>query len=144
MWKLGLMNAVSHMAPLLDEPATSSKFSIISFFQNTAAYLKNIGHYLMVLAGIILVIVAVIQIAKGLAGGGRGQVNWVMSIACLLVGGMLIFGGWNLATGIAKIGNDTISELGEGKIGDTTYSGITADDDGADAAGNTTWGKVNS
>lgn len=73
----------------------------------------------MVFAGIILVIVAVVQIAKGFASGGRGQVNWVMSLACLLVGGMLIFGGWNLATGIASIGADTIAEMGgiEGGIG---------------------------
>lgn len=130
MWKLGLMNAISCMAPLLDGDATTTTtttgtFSIITFFQNTAAYLKNIGHYLMVLAGIILIIVAIIQIAKGLAGGGRGQVNWVMSIACLLVGGMLIFGGWNLATSVAKIGSDTLTELGGGSLGtiDATADG---------------------
>lgn len=88
------------------------KFDIIKFLDNTAEYLKKVGHYIMVLAGVILVIVAVVQICKGLAGGGRGQVNWVMSIACLLVGGILIFGGWNLATSLARTGADTVAELG--------------------------------
>ena len=87
-------------------------FDIVTFFKNATEYLKEIGHYIMVFAGVILVIVAVIQIAKGFASGGRGQVNWVMSIACLLVGGMLIFGGWNLATSVAEIGADTLTEMG--------------------------------
>ncbi len=90
-------------------------FDLIAFFDNAAGYLKKVGHYIMVLAGVILVIVAVVQIAKGLAGGR--QVNWVMSIACLLVGGMLIFGGWNLAAGIAAVGKDTIETLGGGSVG---------------------------
>lgn len=96
-----------------------SKFDLIKFLENASNYVKKVGHWIMVFAGIILVIVAVVQIAKGFASGGRGQVNWVMSLACLLVGGMLIFGGWNLATGIASIGADTIAEMGgiEGGIG---------------------------
>lgn len=112
-----MMNVFMNMTNvLMDETGGGGgKFDIIAFLDNAAGYLKKIGHYVMVLAGVILVIVAVVQIAKGLAGGR--QVNWVMSIACLLVGGMLIFGGWNLATSIAQVGKDTIEELGGGQIG---------------------------
>lgn len=109
----GLTNATMAMRNvLLEGDSGSGGFDLLKFLGNATEYLKNVGHYIMVFAGVILVIVAVVQIAKGFASGGRGQVNWVMSIACLLVGGMLIFGGWNLATNIASIGADTIMEMG--------------------------------
>lgn len=128
-------NALMRVLLEADPSGVSDDFDIIRFLDNTANYLKKIGHYIMILAGVILVIVAVVQIAKGLAGGGRGQVNWVMSIACLLVGGMLIFGGWNLATKVAKIGKGTIEKLGggsgiEGDVGE----GGGADDSNANFA----------
>lgn len=96
----------------------SDGFDILKFLDNATNYLKEIGHYIMLFAGVILIIVATVQIAKGLAGGGRGQVNWVMSIACLLVGGILLFGGWNLMTSVARTGADTLAEMGGmGSIG---------------------------
>lgn len=121
------------MRVLLDGDASSGggSFDILKFLNNAANYLKQIGHYLMILAGVVLIIVSVIQIAKGLAGGGRGQVNWVMSIACLLVGGMLTFGGWKLATKVAKIGKNTIETVGttDGIADlDATEEGLEGDD----------------
>lgn len=89
-------------------------FDILTFFENSTDYLQKIGFAVMMLVGVILVIVAVIQIAKGLAGGGKGQVNWVMSIMTLLVGGALMFGGWKLVTKVASAGADTINQLGGG------------------------------
>lgn len=120
------------------EGGGTEKFDLITFLGNAANYLKDVGHYIMALAGVILVIVAVVQIAKGLAGGGRGQVNWVMSITCLLVGGMLIFGGWNLATGLASMGADTIEELGGGSLlgVDADGAGTNGGQHGFQSAGN--------
>jgi len=136
----GLMKASMMMNNVLLDTTTTTDtegggFDILKFLNNTANYLKQVGHYIMVLAGVILVIVAVVQIAKGFASGGRGQVNWVMSIACLLVGGMLIFGGWNLATGIASMGADTIEQLGTGEgIGDADSIGGGAGDAGGQSS----------
>lgn len=113
-------------APLLES------WDIAKFLENAAGYVKNIGHYLMILAGVILIIVAVVQIAKGLAGGGRGQVNWVMSIACLLVGGLLVFGGWNLAASVASIGKGTLEEINDG-----TYAGNLGNETSGNEKGNT-------
>ena len=119
-----LLATAAMAAPLLEPSGdTETTFDIITFLQNAAGYLKTIGHYLMILVGVILVIVAVIQIAKGFANGGRGQVNWVMSIACLLVGGLLIFGGWNAATMVASIGGGTIDSIASGEYADEVNVG---------------------
>lgn len=87
-------------------------FDILSFLGNATEYVKKIGSYVVILAGFIMIIVAIVQIAKGLASGGKGQVNWVMSIGCLLVGGALAFGGWTMVTNIANGGQQTIKQMG--------------------------------
>lgn len=114
--------------PLLED--ATSNFDAARFLSNTAGYVKNTGNYIIMLAGVVLIIVGAIQIVKGLAGGGKGQVNWVMSIACLLVGGLLTFGGWNMVASISKIGEGTLNEINNGdeygqEFRDATSSGGT-------------------
>ena len=134
----GVMAAFNNamMSVLLASDTSSSSsggFDILKFLNNATEYLKKVGHYIMLFAGVILIIVATVQIAKGLAGGGRGQVNWVMSIGCLLVGGILLFGGWNLMTSVAKTGADTLAEMGGmSGIGDADS---LADGGGSDIGG---------
>lgn len=115
------LTSVCAKAAMLTAPAPTTSgsggFDIAHFLSNTAGYAKNIGNYVIMLAGVVLIIIGIIQIVKGLAGGGRGQVNWVMAIACLLVGGLLTFGGWNMAASIAKIGQGTVEEIN----GNDTY-----------------------
>lgn len=92
-------------------------FDAINFIGNATGYAKNIGNYLMMGAGVILLIIGVIQLVKGLASGGKGQVKWGITIACILVGGVLIFGGWNLAMDISKVGSGTLKAINDGTYG---------------------------
>lgn len=108
---------------------SNGKFDILKFLNNTGKYVEQIASVLMMLIGIILIIVSIVQIAKGLAGGGRGQVNWVSSIACLLVGGALLFGGWQLVAAVASSGADTLSELGGGQAISGNNTGYSGSDD---------------
>lgn len=89
-------------------------FDILNFLGNTSTFVQNVGSYVVVIAGFVMIIVAIVQIAKGLASGGKGQVNWAMSIGCLLVGGALAFGGWTAVTSIANGGQQTIQDMGHG------------------------------
>lgn len=107
-----MMRVMLGATPGTNNGGGSGKFDIIKFLNNATEYLKQVGHYIMLLAGVILIIVAAVQIAKGLAGGGRGQVNWVMSIGCLLVGGIMLFGGWKLMSAVSKTGADTLAQMG--------------------------------
>ena len=84
---------------------------VVKMAENAGYYIQDIVKYVIAIIGIILILVALVQIAKGLASGGKGQVNWVMSIGCLLVGGLLLFGGWNLLSNVSLIGADTVDTL---------------------------------
>ena len=79
--------------------------------KNLANYIGDIGQWVIVLAGIVLLLIGAVQIVKGLASGGKGQVNWVMSIACLLVGGIMVAGGFTMIAKISSIGNATAKTM---------------------------------
>lgn len=100
-------------AVLLD----GESFDAINFIGNATGYAKNIGNYIMMFAGVVLLIIGIIQLVKGLASGGKGQVKWGITIACILVGGVLIFGGWNLAMNISEVGAGTLQAINDGTYG---------------------------
>lgn len=89
-----------------------------SFFSNLTAKGKEWGGYFIVFLGVILIIIGVFNIVKAFMSQGRGQTNWFMTIAMILVGGFLCAAGVGSAafdkmTGLANIGAGTISELGQ-------------------------------
>jgi hypothetical protein len=102
------MRALQDFAPvLMDE----SNFSITNFLSGAVQFLQEIGGFVVLIAGVILLIVGVVQIAKGLAGGGKGQTNWAMSIGCLVAGGALCFGGWSLITNLSEMAGGAVYEM---------------------------------
>lgn len=86
-----------------------------TFLQNATSTLKTWGNYLIILIGVVMIIVAVYQIAKGLISHGRGQpTNWFVAILLLIIGGALMVGGFTWVSGIAEGGKQTIDDLGNG------------------------------
>lgn len=91
-------------------------WDLTTFLGNASDQLKVWGGLLMVLLGVVMVIVAVWQIAKGLISHGKTQTNWFVAIALLLLGGALASlggtGAWQWISGIAAGGKQTIDDLG--------------------------------
>ena len=111
-----LGSTLFNMLTLLDGDKTvtatdEGKIDVFQFMKNIANYIGDIGQWVIVLAGIVLLLIGAIQIVKGLASGGKGQVNWVMSIACLLVGGIMVAGGFTMIAKISSIGNATAKTM---------------------------------
>lgn len=92
---------------------TLSGWSINNFLTNLNKNLNLWGGLLIVVVGLVMVIVAVIKIAKGLMSS-KGQTNWVLNIVLFFLGGALAFGGgWSLVQGISQGGSDTLNDLGK-------------------------------
>ena len=93
---------------------TMSGWSVNNFLTNLNKNLNLWGGLLIVVVGLVMVIVAVINIAKVLMSSGRGQTNWVLNIVLFFIGGALAFGGgWGLVQGISQGGSDTLNDLGK-------------------------------
>lgn len=84
-----------------------------SFLQNATETIKQWGGYLIILIGVVMVIAAVYQIAKGLMSGGKTQVNWAVAIVLLILGGAFMVGGFSFVSNIASGGKKTIEDLGQ-------------------------------
>jgi protein-S-isoprenylcysteine O-methyltransferase Ste14 len=122
------MNSVQNVLPVF--MGTPTEFKITTLLDGAIKFAQDIGGYVVILAGVVLLVVGIIQIVKGLAGGGKGQVSWPMSIGCLVVGGALMFGGWALVSSIAKAGGGTLQEMNDYGNGtaDTGGKSKTVDD----------------
>jgi succinate dehydrogenase hydrophobic anchor subunit len=81
---------------------------VYSVMKNAGSYLESIAGLLVVFIGLLLVFVAVMQIAKNLSSGGRTQVNWVVCLLALLVGGAFLVGGYGLLSGLASASKATL------------------------------------
>ena len=90
--------------------------SLYKFLETAAKDVSNYGYILMTLIGVAMVIVGVFHVAKGLISGGRGQTNWVTTIALIVIGGALaVTGGWSMVGKFAKMGKTTLSNMAVGK-----------------------------
>lgn len=74
-------------------------------------------------AGIILIIVGLIQVARYIGsksnGGGQSRVSIGWAVASVIVGGFLFFGGASAANTLGQMGQDSITEVsknGEGGV----------------------------
>lgn len=106
---------VNSTAEKVANTMTSTGWSVGNFLNNLNANLTTWGGAFIVVVGLVMVIVAVVKIAKGLMSGGRnGQTNWVLNIVLFFLGGSLAFGGgWSLLQNISKGGSDTLNDLGK-------------------------------
>lgn len=84
-----------------------------SFFSNLALKGKEYGQYFVVFLGVILIIAGLYQIVKGLMSHGRGQTNWGIAAACILIGGFMAgITSWDSIQNFTNMGSATIDTLG--------------------------------
>lgn len=97
----------------------SMTWDLGSFFSNLAAKGKEWGGWFLLFLGVVLIVVGVFHIVKAFMSQGRGQTNWFMTIAMILVGGFLCAAGttgtavFNKMTKLANVGSGTIESLGK-------------------------------
>ena len=94
--------------------ATFASWDFGGFLRSSTNTLKLWGGYAIVLIGVVMVVIAAYHIGKGLMPGNKGQTNWGLNIALLVVGGAFMTGGFVFLAGIAAGGKKTIMDLGNG------------------------------
>ncbi len=87
-------------------------WDLTTFLKNSTVQLKKWGAALIAIIGVVLIIVAIVQIAKKFISPQGAPGGWAMPIVCFIVGGAFLIGGWNLVASIARGGQKTIEDLG--------------------------------
>ena len=92
-------------------------WDLISAINNSKNYAATFGGAFVGLIGIAVIIWAVFQLGLKIIGSEKGrQTSWFMVIAGIVVGGALVYGGWQLIMSVAQGGHQTINDLGGGTI----------------------------
>lgn len=92
-----------------------STYTISQFLTSAQKTLAYYGSIITSLIGVAMVIVGIYQIAKNLISHGKGQTNWVVTFALILIGGALaIVGGWKMIGNFAKGSKNTLSSMAQG------------------------------
>ena len=102
--------------------AMAGDFSVGMLLQNGTTTIKTWGGYFIILLGVVMVIAAVWQIAKGLMNQGKGQTNWATVVLLFIIGGAFMVGGFGFAESISSGGRKTIEELGSGTTAAIYYN----------------------
>ena len=119
-------------------PVLASSWRISSFLKASQETLAYYGSIITSVVGVVMVIVGIYQIAKNLISHGKGQTNWVVTFALILVGGALaIVGGWKMIGDFAKGSKNTLKDMAQGsaetsggEITNPFEQGGDGDDDG--------------
>lgn len=104
----------------------ATTWSIGNFLGALQGSVLNYVKIIIVIIGIIMVGFGVYQIAKNLISHGKGQTNWVVTFALIIIGGTLMLtSGFDLLKTIGRSGKGSIENLGDGSA-DTNNSGYDA------------------
>ena len=93
----------------------ATEWSIGNFLGALQGSVLNYVKIIIVIIGIVMVGFGVYQIAKNLISHGKGQTNWVVTFALIIIGGTLMLtSGFDLLTTIGRSGKGSIESLGDG------------------------------
>lgn len=113
------------MISILNALPILGNYSIGSFLNSSQQSLAFYGSIIASIVGVAMVIVGIYQIAKNLISHGKGQTNWVVTIALLLIGGALaIVGGWRMIGNFASGAKTTLSNMAQG-IAESSGNSLT-------------------
>ena len=82
-------------------------FTINGFLTNLNTNFQTWAGLIVTILGAIIMLAGIWKIGKGFISD-RAQTNWPMAIGALILGGLLLVGGWGLLTSTS---NDVATEL---------------------------------
>lgn len=74
----------------------------------------------IVIIGGVMLFMGIVQLAKNLISHGKGQTNWIVTMALILIGGVLMLSsGWDFISSFTSSTNTTLEDIASGSA-DTT------------------------
>lgn len=93
--------------------------NIGNFFKNLTSVGRAWGGAFISFLGLVLIVVAIVQLVKAFLQHGKGQANWLMIGLMILVGGYLLTSGIGGVEAFSNLGKTTLENVATGKDGMT-------------------------
>jgi hypothetical protein len=112
-----VMNDVIFYALMLEENDSGNQ-TISGFLEALGNQIQHWGARIVFVLGGVMMIAGIWFVAKGLMSQGRGQTNWALTIALIVLGGALMAssgGGWNILNVFSNSSQSTLNSLAGGQ-----------------------------
>lgn len=112
----------SLIAAVASQPVLATAWDFGDFLTALQQTILSYGKVIIGIIGLIMVVASVYQIAKNLISHGKSQTNWVITIALLLVGGVLMLSSsWDFIKSVSEGGKNTLDDLGQGNADNASF-----------------------
>lgn len=89
--------------------------SIGKFIQSMGTNIGSWVKMIVMIIGVIMVGAGIYQVAKNLISHGKGQTNWIVTFALIIIGAILMLsGGWSFIRAFSKAGETTLKDAANG------------------------------
>ena len=89
--------------------------SIGKFIQSMGTNIGSWVKMIVMIIGVIMVGAGIYQVAKNLISHGKGQTNWIVTFALIIIGAILMLsGGWGFIKDFSKAGENTLKDAANG------------------------------
>lgn len=89
--------------------------SIGKFIQSMGTNIGSWVKMIVMIIGVIMVGAGIYQVAKNLISHGKGQTNWIVTFALIIIGAILMLsGGWGFIRAFSKAGETTLKDAANG------------------------------
>lgn len=100
---------------LLNVNALSADWKISDFIASAQVSIMSYVQVIILIVGVVMVGVGIYQVAKNLISHGKGQTNWVVTIALIVIGGTLMLtSGWSVIKDVGNGVSGSLKNMGEG------------------------------
>ena len=90
--------------------------SIGKFLGTLLGNIQNYVFIIIMIVGIVMVGAGIIQVAKNLISHGKTQTNWIVTIALIVIGGILMLtGGFDVVAKFTKDSETTLDKTLDGR-----------------------------
>ena len=114
---------------LLAEGEGDSSWTIGKFVGNLQKSVTSWVKVIVLIIGVVMVGFGIYQVAKNLISHGKGQTNWIVTFALIIIGGTLMLTtGWEFIGTFSKGTKGSLEDMGEGTADTATGYDNKAED----------------
>lgn len=117
----------------LSATGSGGDWTISNFITSAQKSVMSYVQVIILIIGVVMVGFGIFQVAKNLISHGKGQTNWVVTIALIVIGGTLMLtSGWSVIKNVGNGVSGSLQNMGTGNADEAKKSKVN---DGNDLTG---------
>ena len=114
----------------LSATGSGGGWTISNFITSAQKSVMSYVQVIILIIGVVMVGFGIFQVAKNLISHGKGQTNWVVTIALIVIGGTLMLtSGWSVIKNVGNGVSGSLQNMGTGNADEAKKSQVNDGND---------------